>query len=196
MDNLEKFIIQHREEFDMEVPSLKVWSEIDKQVSQKTAKRVRMRKWMSVAAAVAVLLVAGMVMGIQINEASNAAAINSLSDIAPEYADLERHYKAEFDHKYQQLVSYNHDVYVKEDLAQLDEIFEELKLEFELAPKGSEEYIINAMINNYQTKIEILEQVLEKIQSINQTNTPTPEGIPAGEGNTKVEKTESDEISI
>ena len=54
----------------------------------------------------------------------------------------------------------------------------------------------NAMINNYRTKIEILEQVLEKIQSINQKTNPSPAGLPSGEGDTKVEKTESDEISI
>lgn len=196
MDNLEKFIIQHREEFDVEVPSLKVWAGIDKEMAQKTAKRVRLRKMMSIAASVVVLLIAGAILGIQINEASNEEAITSLSDIAPEYADLEQHYKSQVNQKYQQLVSYNHDVYVEEDLAQLDAIFEELKLEFQNVPKGSEEHIINAMINNYQTKIDILEQVLEKIQSINQTSIPAPAGIPSGDGDTKVVKTESDEISI
>ena len=53
-------------------------------------------------------------------------------------------------------------------VAQIDELLEELKTELDNAVKGSEEQIINAMINNYQTKLAILERVLQRIQSIQQ----------------------------
>ena len=56
----------------------------------------------------------------------------------------------------------------------------ELRAELANAPAGSEERIINAMIYNYKAKLEILERVLEKIQSTNQGTL----------------KTENDEISI
>ena len=73
------------------------------------------------------------------------------------------------------LASYRQDGFVRADFQELDAIYEELKQELEKAPAGNEEQVIQAMINNYQTKIEILERVLEKVQSTGQTNLKTEE---------------------
>ena len=39
-DTLERFILDHREELDTAIPSLKVWANLDQQLEQKSAKRV------------------------------------------------------------------------------------------------------------------------------------------------------------
>ncbi len=189
MDRLEKFVIRNRAEFDSEVPSLRVWAEIDKQLAQKSAKRLTLWKALRVAAAVVILLCAGSLIGTKVLGPTPAIA-SSLAEIAPEYADLENYYNSQIDQKIKLLASYRHDVYVQEDLRQLDEIFAELKEELELAPKGAEEQIIQMMIENYETKVSILERVLEKIQSTN------PEVIQEGELDSGKTKTEGNEISI
>lgn len=186
MERLEKFILQNRDDFDTAVPSLKVWAEIDKNlVTRKKGKRVRMWKAMRVAAAVAILLVCGGVAGIYYNDALPQNA-NSLADLAPEYAELEKFYAQEVNQKTRQLASYQHASLVNEDLKVLDNLFLELMEEYKNAPKGSEDQIIQAMINNYQTKINILETVLGKIESTNNKIIPFEE----------VDKQQEDEKTI
>lgn len=189
MDRLEKFVIRNRTEFDSEVPSLKVWAEIDKQLEQKSAKRITLWRSMRVAAAVVILLCAGSFIGNQMGDSSNTMA-SSLGEIAPEYAELESYYNSQIDQKIKQLASYRHEVYVQEDLRQLDEIFTELRTELENAPKGAEKQIIQMMIDNYETKVSILERVLKKIQSTN------PEAVEEGALDSGNSKTEDNEVSI
>ncbi|MDV7393244.1 hypothetical protein RZS08_17865, partial [Arthrospira platensis SPKY1] len=66
---------------------------------------------------------------------------------------------------------------VQPDLLQLDEFYQELQLELDRAPKGSEEQIIQAMIRNHQIKLDILERVLEKVQTNNPKTTENETSI-------------------
>ncbi|MCP3931308.1 MAG: hypothetical protein GY705_19660 [Bacteroidetes bacterium] len=180
MDNLEKYIIENREAFDSAVPNLKVWADIDEQLSRKSARRIPIRRILSIAATIVVLLVAGAAAGSYIANGQQGEEITSLADVSPEYAELEQHYDQQIKEKTGQLAVYNHDKTVDEDLQQIDNVMDELLLELQNAPEGQEEQIISNMVKNYQAKIDILERVLERIQSINQ----------------KSVKTERDEISI
>ena len=60
------------------------------------------------------------------------------------------------------------------DLEQLDLTMQELRQELLRAPKGQEEQIIENLIRSYQTKVQILERVLERVQSTQQPNTLKP----------------------
>lgn len=180
MDRLEEFIIDNRAAFDKDIPSLKVWAHIDQQLEKKQAPRIRSLRILSVAAAIALILSAGCAIGFYLNSSAAAPmAERSLADVAPEFAELEQYYASQVSLKMQELATYQHADVVRSDMQQLDQLFQELATELDKAPEGAEERIINAMIDNYQTKLEILERVLEKIQS---TNQPL--------------KSESDEISI
>jgi len=75
------------------------------------------------------------------------------------------------------LVSYEQADVVRPDLQQLDEMFKELTQELENAPKGTEEAIINAMIKNYQAKVDILNRVLEKVEAVNAPQKTTEDEI-------------------
>ncbi|MEM8909297.1 MAG: hypothetical protein AAGD05_15735, partial [Bacteroidota bacterium] len=169
-DNLEKFISENRSDFDREIPSLKVWAAIDKKVNGKetqpppVTKSRRLWRYSWIAASVALLLATGTAIGLQLNQGeSNSMA--SLGDFSSEYAEMEQYYQSQIQEKVAQLASYDDNNTVRKDLLQVDEFMEELKNELQEAPKGNEEKIINAMIHNYQTKIDILERVLERIQS-------------------------------
>ena len=174
MDNLEKFIKQNREGMDREVPDLKVWAAIDKNLSavepEQKAKVVPLFRRLRAAAAILLLLTAGGLGGSYFATQTSGNEINSLADISPEHAETERWFNRQVDEKVAKLASYKQAENVKPDLEQLDAVFQELAAELEKAPKGKEEQIINAMITNYQAKVDILNRVLEKVETANQKN--------------------------
>lgn len=166
-DNLEEFIKGNRADFDTKVPSLKVWAEIDKQLEQKHSKRRRLFVMVRAAAAAVVLLFSGAMAGSYYMAEQEQTAAVEIEALAPEYAEMVQHYSSEFNSKYQQLASLNATETVSDDLEQVDRIMEELKTELQNAPKGSEEQIISSLIISYQTKVDILERVLERIHKSN-----------------------------
>lgn len=177
-DNLEKFIQENRQEFDREIPSLKVWAAIDKELNtdskaEPTGKTRRMWRYAWIAASVAFLLTSGAFIGMQM-AGNSQSEIASLSDVSSEYAEMEVYYQSQIQEKVAQLARYD-DQTVTKDLEQVDEFMKELQEELKESPKGNEEKIINAMIDNYQTKINILERVLERIQSSNRKNLKSEE---------------------
>ncbi len=173
MNQLENFIRENRSAFDTEVPSLDVWANIDRQLDKRPQPRIVWMKRLRAIAAVAVLAVTACAIGFYVGSAN--AEARSLADISPEHAEMERFYNIQIQDKMAQLASYRQDGFVKADFKELDAIYEELKNELKNAPEGAEDHVIEAMINNYQTKIDILEQVLEKVQTTGQTNLKTEE---------------------
>jgi len=183
MDSLEKFIIDNRDGMDSAVPDLKVWAEIDKQMSSGDARplhvaKVRpLRQRLRAAATIAILLIAGGIGGSFLANKSADTDINSLADISPEHAETELFFNQQVEEKMAKLVSYEQADVVRPDLQQLDEMFKELTQELENAPKGTEEEIINAMIKNYQAKVDILNRVLEKVEAVNAPQKTTEDEI-------------------
>jgi uncharacterized membrane-anchored protein YhcB (DUF1043 family) len=160
-DRLEEFIVVHRKDFDDAIPSLKVWAEIDSHLDK--VKPMRRRKaWMytRIAAAVVFLLIAGGVIGNFITADKNQPVA-----LSPELQEMEAFYSQQFQKKYAQLTSLYQDETIENDLSQVDVFLEELKQELATAPKGSEERIIENLIQSYQLKIQILDRVLERIQN-------------------------------
>jgi len=178
MENLEKFILENRADFDQEVPPLKVWAHIDRELDAKKPVRIVWMKYVRVAAAAAVLIAVSCYIGFQAG--SQVETAQALSDFSPEHAEMERYFNEKINEKMAKLVSYQQDEHVRPDLQELDLVYDELKAELKEAPMGGEQKVIEAMINNYQTKLDILEHVLEKVNTTEETNL----------------KTEEDEVSI
>ncbi len=174
MENLEKFIRENRADFDTGVPSLNVWASLDQHLDrQRPSGRVVWMRRLRLAAAVALLLTAGGGIGAYLTNSSKT--LESLADVSPEHAEMERYFSSQVNEKLAKLATYKQDGMVKADIQELDEAYEQLKLELENAPAGADEQIIQAMIETYQTKISILEQVLEKIENVNPTTINTAE---------------------
>lgn len=168
MDNLEKFIRENRGDFDTCVPSLNVWANLDQHLDrQRPSGRVVWMKRLRVAAAVLVLLTAGGAAGVYLTNAGKT--VESLADVSPEHAEMERYFSEQVEAKLAKLASYKQDDMVKADIQELDDAYEQLRQELETAPEGADEKIVQAMIETYQTKISILEQVLEKVENVNPT---------------------------
>jgi len=183
-DNLEEFIQKNRDAFDDAVPSLDVWAAIDKQLSvqatpsslttknEQKGRIRRLRRISTIAASVVILLAIGAILGrqIQSDPLDHFAADDS---VLREVEDMRHYYEAEIENKEAQLVRYNESSTVTPDLEQIDEQLKELMQEMKEVPAGSEEQVINAMINNYQTKIAILEKVLNSLSNKNEKNNKT-----------------------
>lgn len=172
-DRLEEFILENRESFDDAIPSLKVWAGIDRNISARSARRISLWRGLRIAAAVIVLLLTGAVVGRYISESPSNEPIAALENIAPEFAETARYYEDQIDQKEKQLASFQQGDAVLEDIKQIDQTMQELREELLHAPKGQEEQIIQNLIKTYQTKVNILERVLERIQPNNNSQQPS-----------------------
>ncbi|MEM1120589.1 MAG: hypothetical protein AAGJ18_09070 [Bacteroidota bacterium] len=185
MDNLEQFIRDNREEFDTAVPSLKVWAELDKKLPQtatqisvhkvqplaqaSVAKVFSIRKFLSMAAAVTLLI--GFGIGIGFTLAPQGKEAVALSDISPEYAEVEQYYAQQVNTNLAVLASFDATTpAIKADLAEIDAWMEDLQKELSIVPDSKKEAVINDIIDLYKTKVAILDKLLESIQSSNQKN--------------------------
>lgn len=168
MDKLEKFIHENRQHFDSDVPDLSIWSNIQEKLDEKPRVRIRWIQHLRVAAAVLVLLCAGGAMGVYWS--SSQDKVTALADVSPEYAEMQQYFDREIQSKMAQLASYNQADAVLTDINELDEVYRELQEELKNTPEGNREQVVRAMIENYKAKIDILEQVLAKLQLLNSTS--------------------------
>lgn len=176
-DILEQFILDNREELDTAIPSLKVWANLDKELEQKSTKRVNRWSFFRMAAAVVILLTVGGIAGTFMAPMHQQQEVALLQEIAPEFVEIEKELNQQVEQKVAQLASYNHDDSVQEDLQQLDKTMAELKQELLNAPKGTEVQILNTLVKSYQTKLAILERVLERMETTNQNIKPANDEI-------------------
>jgi len=166
-DNLEKFIFERRDAFDDQEPPKMTWGKIQQELQKdnKVPRRISLWQVVKMASLIVFLISIGIVIG---QYSSSNTEIASIEESFPEFKEAQTYYEFEVDEKLAQLARYSYDNSLEEDMAQLDDFMEELRMELEEAPKGTEELIINAMITNYQTKLDILEKVLESAKSTNQ----------------------------
>lgn len=184
-DGLEKFVGQNRVFMDSETPSPLIWEGIEQHLEGKTSIvspekggfRIKLYRYAGVAAAVLVLLTIGGIFWSQFAPQQQATKILTFGTISNEYAELETFYAKQVNVQLKQLKKYRYDKDIMEDIAELDVAFKDLKTELgdpDNYRDGTmeDEDIIHAMIENYQTKIEILERVLLRIQKNKEVETP------------------------
>lgn len=166
-DKLEQFINQNREGFDDRVPDLKIWDQIESNLDQKSApnkeRTIPIWKMMQVAALFVLVLGVGTLIGLQLNQGQ---PVNSMA--YQELMEAEQHYDNKIKSMMVSLQSVPsiQESQIEDDLAQLDEVYLELKQELQNNPEANTELVIDAMLRNYDTKIKILETVLNRYQSL------------------------------
>lgn len=154
---IKQFIQKNRPAFDSEKPPAFVWENVEKNLSPK---RVPMYRVLRMAAAVLLILGLGIVIGRFAGQPSKTEL--ALSDISNEYAELEHFYTQ----KINLLKNKQPDERALADIKELEQEFETLKRELN-ATNAKDEQIIQAMIENYRTKIDILERVLKRTNHSN-----------------------------
>lgn len=167
-DNLEEYIHQYKSEFDQDTPPPMVWMNIEKHLEEQYSKKREVKQLhsssimriMQVAAMFVVVMGVGLLIGLQINNGSNAYASPQLQ----EFVEAEKHYSREIDKMWTVVKASDVEEKdnIKDDLNALDAVYNELKNELISNPKANTDYVVNAMINNYRAKIDILETVLKE----------------------------------
>lgn len=187
-DHLKNFISQNRDAFDSEKPSEDLWSRIEKDLPKNNveAKTIELPSstWQTYVwrVAAALLISIGSILVyewydqeeiIVMSPANTIEAPNSQErSLNPELAEAEAYYSGKINNQLSELKKYTVsypglEEEVTLDLDDLDQAFHELQVE--LDNDVANEEVIEAMIENYQIKTEILEDILEGLQSTNST---------------------------
>jgi len=159
-DRFEQFVNENRAAFDDKEAPAQVWIQIEKELEKTTKKTRPIRRWLSIAAIGVVLLGVGTLFGQYL---ANQDQSNNLMVQYPEVFEVEQYYKQQVDFQIQNLSDTQEKSQVEQDLSQLDAVYQELKNELFQSGVKNEEKIVEAMIQHYKTKLEILELVSEKI---------------------------------
>ena len=184
---IEQFIQQNRDAFDVEKPDERVWKGIERALdeaekgvskNEKTEGRVVKMSWNRAARLVAVaasLLLVGAMAGFYFgkNDGSKTGENSeiALQNVSPEAAEAEQFYVRSISTKTQQLAAYEYqNDQVEGDLAAIDRAMAELKTELSNVAPSHREAVVNALIENYQIKLKILERVLNHIETPRPTN--------------------------
>ncbi|WMN06992.1 hypothetical protein QYS48_27420 [Marivirga arenosa] len=177
-DKLEQFINHNRNQFEADFDLDKNWDQLEAKINKK---KDRHPGWM-VAASIAMLLVIGWLI---YDRAILTDKINQLEQITynnKPYAEIENYYQINITEKKAKIneLSKQNNLSVKTDLAALNKKYKDLKSQ--VKNQGAHPQLVNAMIQNLQTQIEILEQKLNILQELQEYS--------------KNEKQENNEISI
>jgi hypothetical protein len=173
-DKLEKFIIDHRSEFDDLDPSPALWEKIGKREPEKPEVN-----WTSIllrVAAVIVIFVSSFIFIDYLNNQDNASQLAETEieaedgEIYQELIEAEFYYSSQIEQRREEFyqVAGNNTPLREEiniELSELDKIFRDLKED--LKDNADNEEVVVAMIQNYRLKLEILEEILLQLDSSN-----------------------------
>ena len=174
-DNLEKFILDNRQEFEVEQPSPEVWDRIKKRRPETKSISLNWKTIALRAAAVVVIFVSSYYfhdfMDKRQNNTSNTAQIEIENNpLYRDFLEAELYYSSEINYKQNELfqLTSNSPALQKEvdfEMENLDNLF--LQLKEDLNDNADNNEVIEAMIQNYRIKLEILEDILYQIKSEN-----------------------------
>ncbi|MFM1932257.1 MAG: hypothetical protein RL226_1560 [Bacteroidota bacterium] len=176
-DKLKSFIDQHRADFDDERPSRDVWSGIEARLPEDRGRFVNVR-WLwtlGAVAAMVILLLGSYIFLLDRDEPQMAEQSNPnfrLANVSEEMAEVETYYLAEVNLRIEEVKKFPEG---EEYLAAVDELREEYEqLCLEMGRGADREKVVEAMIQNYRLRLEILEEMLEELrqwqQSINESH--------------------------
>ncbi|WKV11778.1 hypothetical protein [Marivirga harenae] len=162
-DKLEQFTKEHREELEIDFNLEVSWNHIEDRISQN--KRSKFSIWM-VAASIMLVLSVGWLIFDRIQLTNKINELENLSVNDKPYSEIEAFYKRNINEKallVHQLTK-KRNIRISSDLKSLNKKYEDLKLK--IKKQGAHPQLVNAMIQNLQTQIEILEQQLNILQDL------------------------------
>jgi len=176
-NKLKNFIGDNRKAFDDEMPSDKVWENIEASFTEKKKQRVVITpfyKW-SMAAAAMLVIALGIYFAYNKKPETPAVAVTAEPDInklAPEYASQMNQFVKMIDTKQEELkviAKEQPELYQQFTTAinQLDSSYNSLKNQLSATP--NREMLLEAMIQNLQLQLNVLNQQLNIINQIKES---------------------------
>ncbi|OFY47597.1 MAG: hypothetical protein A2W85_12455 [Bacteroidetes bacterium GWF2_41_31] len=172
-DQLEKFILDHREEFDVMEPSPEIWNKISAPKPVSSGMHISWKKVMYRVAAVIVIFIGSYYVHELINPpAKGISAIQSSASeedrqMLTQLMESKAYYTSLIDTKTEEvyLLAAEKPMLrdeIQQEMKDLDREF--LELQNDLHDNTDSEEVIAAMIQNYRLKLQILEETLMQLQ--------------------------------
>ncbi len=168
--DIEKLISDHRSEFDAREPDDKHIKHFrEKLENRKMESKFAWQSLLKIAAIIVAVVASTVFLYyyLEYKPKNTAKQGITLSEISPEYEEVETYLQSNVNKKLQEfknLKCQKSDINKEEILNELNEIDTTYnQLQKELLRRGKDERIINAMINCYQMKAEVLEQIINKV---------------------------------
>lgn len=160
-DKMEKFISEQRSAFDDLEPNPAIWNKID--AALPAQRKARIIPWRRFMVAASILMLMGLIGFFAYDAGKQQGVATTLSEISPELGEVEAYYKSEIQNKTAMLTSLAPDNDVTNDLAEVESFMQELKKELMDVSPHEREIVIQAMIENYRSRLEILDRVLNRL---------------------------------
>jgi hypothetical protein len=164
IDDLEKFVQKQRELFDVKIPDEKIWENISKQVNSHKMRIVwyRSNLFRSIAAGFTLLVIGGSIGFLIANK--KESPLWNVGKASETFIDFEMASQKSINEKLFQLRELNAEESIFSDLKQMDRSMEELNKELERIPLGQEKIILEQLKRGYQTKIDILDKIIHRLE--------------------------------
>jgi hypothetical protein len=184
-DKLEKYILDHREEFDDLEPDPAVWEKVDTRKAPVIRINWRSAAW-KVAAGVAIFIASYFFHDYMASRNQSPSTMighlgEDASPIARELIEAEAYYSAQIDLKKDEvfrLTASNPEIRheIDREMVDLDRVFTELKED--LNDNADNQEVLEAMIQNYRLKLDILEEMLWQLKQSNEPQNETGHDTP------------------
>ena len=175
MSDLFKYFQENKDDFDNELPSEVHFQKFEEMLGErKPVRKLQLRTVLKVAA-ITVLFVLSSLWVYDNVLSLNANSGMALKDVSPEYKEVEFFYTSMVKEKYRELENnklFNnagHKLMVENEITELDSLYTALKIELKANP--NDKRIVDAMINHYQLKIDLINQIIESLNRINSLET-------------------------
>jgi len=167
-DKLKDFISDNKEGFESEFPSDNLWQKIENELEgRKETKIISFQRFLPYVAAAAVVILG---MFFFLNSDGEQIIADQTEDIqnnlVADFGEVEGYYMVQVNDRLKSLKSYDVDPELLEEVDDLKQEFEELKIEMGLGADPG--MVLEAMIENYRLRLEILEDLSRAFEASKQ----------------------------
>ena len=174
-DLLEKTIRKNRELLETEAPTGH-FKRFEDKLDNKFRKRKRFKKKLYLQIAATILIVLLGANQIRISLTSKIKEPTGLSNISPEYKEVEFYYTSTINQGLQEWENLIQNGYIpaeeqlllSEEIKEFDDTYARLKKE--LGSNPNDDRVINAMLEMYQSKLSVITLILQKLENIKRQN--------------------------
>ncbi|MCD6355059.1 MAG: hypothetical protein J7L95_05875 [Prolixibacteraceae bacterium] len=183
-DKIEELILQNREEFSRSEPSEGHFARFEAKLNrQHKTKKVNFRMVWKVAAVVIFVLLAANQAAIYLTPGNGGLLLNlpgknkaTLASVSPEYKEVEFYYTNAINQGLSQWNNFYREGFVSEKEqktmnAELNEFEQRYKnIQNDLSANPNDQRVINAMLEYYQTKLNVISMIVNKLKEVKQKN--------------------------
>lgn len=174
-DELEKLIRKNKDFFEDDAPSghfERFNAKFDREF--KPAKKLNRKIILRIAASLIFMLLLGNQIRMYLAPSRDPVSAPTLASVSPEYGEAEFYYTSAIDESMKQwnklvkqgAISEADQKMMKQELAEFDRLHKQLQKDLKSAP--DDERVINAMLEYYQSRLHVIQLVIDKLQKAKQ----------------------------